>query len=188
MGKRGVRAPSGISTSKRLYPISPKAIAHARAETGMGSFMVKATIVARPIGVIPTIMASGSILKWSLHSWRRGWNRSTQSPVTGSTAWILSALWRLQKGHCSTRLLMSVSPPWERGTMWSMWKVAPCPNCASQQYRHVPASLRETSSRSDLGIVERLTDRSMVGRWPWRESGQTRPCGRAFPARAARWS
>ncbi len=74
--------------------------------------------VARAAAVRATILASTS---WnaSLQRSRRGWNRGTSSPVSGSMDPMSLPLCRLHAAHANARLSSVVVPPCFSATTWS---------------------------------------------------------------------
>lgn len=78
-------------------------------------------MVARPLGVSPSIIASPAAhVKWSLQFWRRGWNSGTSVPVSGSWPVVRLALHSLHGRQHMHKFSNSSRPSRDRGRMWSI--------------------------------------------------------------------
>lgn len=91
--------------------------------TSAGRFNRSAATVARPDAVMPSMcVALSSHRKCEYQCCRRGWNSVTISPLKGSGAVDLTALWPLHPAQAYARLSSSVAPPAARGMMCSTTK------------------------------------------------------------------
>ncbi len=90
----------------------------ARAETASGRLNRRASTVARPQGVMPTICVPSSLqAKCSCQRCCRGLNSGSILPVAGSMASVRSSLEPLHPAQARQRLSALVSPPLEPGAM-----------------------------------------------------------------------